>query len=764
MRFRFFPDRLIYSFAIQLVVMHLKKNQLMMLYWVILFGFITQSFSKRFGIPYLFLDPEYLGKVDVVSFFIVGIACGVFIMAFNISSYILNSFRFPFLASLSKTFQKYTFNNFIIPSVFVLIYIIEIVQFQYFSQFKSPLEIGINILGFLAGIFLVVGFTLRYFLLTNKDIYKLFGVEHADAVSANEKELLAKRKRSRNRKKKSGDTKVWRVETYLVMPFNTRLVRNTDHYKQYMLQSVFKQNHINAAVMELIVFSVFILLGLFREYKSFQIPAAASVMLLFTMFIMLSGVFRFWLRSWANTAIIVTFILLNYVSQFEFFNQRNKAFGLDYKQPRREYSIESLAASIDSTQIRTDHQETVSILEKWKQNWALKGVDKPKMVIINVSGGGLRSSLFTFRTMMALDSVLNGQLMNHTRLISGSSGGTIGASYYRGLYLDERPALMSSVATTAPDYLDAISRDLLNTTAFSFMVSDAFLNMQSFEDGNNSYYKDRAYAFENQLNENLGNVLNHRLGYYRKPELDAEIPMMIISPTILNDGRALMISPVGISYMLQNPITSSGTLDPVPDAIEYTRFFGANNPLNTQFTSVLRMNATFPYIMPSASLPTQPPVEVMDAGIRDNYGILNSVRFLFEFREWIKNNTGGVVFIQIRDTNKKSRLQNTSLSTILQKLTAPVRNVTGNFILMQDYMQDDYLKYMQAWLECEFDFVQFQLPQMDEKIALSWHLTEKEKQFLKNAVFTPENKESLKRAGTLLNYSRRNQEIASGNQ
>lgn len=70
----------------------------------------------------------------------------------------------------------------------------------------------------------------------------------------------------------------------------------------------------------------------------------------------------------------------------------------------------------------------------------------------------------------------------------------------------------------------------------------------------------------------------------------------------------------------------------------------------------------------------------------------------------------------------------------------------GNFILMQDYMQDDYLKYMQAWLECEFDFMQFQLPQMDEKIALSWHLTEKEKQFLKYAVFTPENQESLKRA------------------
>lgn len=765
MRLRFFPDRLIYSFAVQLVVMHIKKNQLLMLYWVILFGFITQSFSKRFGIPYLFLDPEYLGKVDIVSFFIVGIACGVFIMAFNISSYILNSFRFPFLACLSKTFQKYTFNNFIIPALFVLVYIFEIINFQYFSQFKSPLEIAINIFGFLAGIFLIISFTLRYFLLTNKDIYKLFGVEHADSVtSTTDASALPKRKRTRNKRKKSSDSKIWRVETYLAFPFHTRLVRNTEHYKQYMLQSVFKQNHINAAVMELIVFVVFILLGLFREYDIFQIPAAASLMLLFTMFIMLSGVFRFWLRSWANTAIIVAFIALNYVSQFEFFNQRNKAYGLDYKQPRKEYSIESLSVSVDKKTIEKDKKETIAILEKWKAGWEQQGVSKPKFVIINVSGGGLRASLFTFRTMMAMDSLLNGKLMDHTRFITGSSGGVVGASYYRGLYLDEPDSLRKAMRDPQNKYLDAIAKDLLNTTAFSFMVSDVFLNMQTFEDGDNKYFKDRAYAFEKQLNKNLDQVLNHRLGYYREPEMNAKIPMMLISPTIMNDGRALMISPVGVSYMLQNPDVYGSSLDPVPDAIEYTRFFADNDPLNTQFTSVLRMNATFPYIMPSASLPTQPPVEVMDAGIRDNYGILNSVRFLFEFKEWIQTNTGGVVFIQIRDTNKKSRLQNTSLSTILQKITAPVRNVTGNFILMQDYVQDDYLKYIETMMDCPFDFIPYQLPYMEEKIALSWHLTEKEKMFLRYAIFTPENMESLKRTGELLNYNPEPKGIAQGNQ
>jgi hypothetical protein len=760
MRRKFFPDRIIYSFAIQLVVMHIKKNQLMLLYWLLLFGFVSQSFSKRFGIPYLFLDPEYLGKVNIISFFIVGVACGVFIMAFNISSYILNSFRFPFLASLSKSFQKYTFNNFIIPLLFIILYVAEVVYFQYFSQFKTPWEIAVNISGFLSGIFLVVLFTLRYFLLTNKDIYKLFGVEQADAANKLTDSTAGVAKKPLNKRRKFTNSKTWHVETYFVLPFNTRLVRNTEHYKHYMLQSVFKQNHINAAVMELIVFSVFILLGLFREFKLFQIPAAASVILLFTMFIMLSGVFRFWLKSWANTGLVILFIVLNYFSQFEFFNQRNKAIGLDYSQPRKEYSIDVLDTP-DPNLIERDKAQTLLILEKWKHKWNVRGVEKPKLVVVNISGGGLRSSLFTFRTMQVVDSVLNGQLMDHTRLIAGSSGGVIGASYYRGLFLENKALLMDTTVTSRRRLLDNISSDLLNTTAFSFTVSDIFMSMQSFREGKNTYYKDRGYAFEKQLNENLGYVLDKKLGDYVQPEQQAEIPMLIVSPTIINDGRVMMISPVGISYMLQQTTDTLSTFQFAPDGIEYTRFFAGNNPLNTRYTSILRMNATFPYIMPAASMPTIPPIEVMDAGIRDNYGVLNSVRFIYEFREWIKNNTSGIVFVQIRDTNKKMRLSNTSLSTIVQKITAPVRNVSGNFLLMQDYIQDDYLKYMSAWLECPIDFVPFQLPQLDEKIALSWHLTEKEKKFLRDAIYTSDNKKSLERMGSLLNYNLPVKEIAA---
>ncbi|HRF15833.1 MAG TPA: patatin-like phospholipase family protein, partial [Bacteroidia bacterium] len=78
------------SFPVQLVIMHVKKSQLLLVYWLILFACVTQNFGNRFGIPYLFLDPEYMGKVSWLAFFIIGICLGVFIMAYNISSYMLN--------------------------------------------------------------------------------------------------------------------------------------------------------------------------------------------------------------------------------------------------------------------------------------------------------------------------------------------------------------------------------------------------------------------------------------------------------------------------------------------------------------------------------------------------------------------------------------------------------------------------------------------------------------------------------------------------
>ncbi|MFI5219775.1 MAG: patatin-like phospholipase family protein [Bacteroidia bacterium] len=739
-------NRWYYSFSVQLLVMHIKKNQILLLYWLLLFGFITQTFASKFGIPYLFLDPEYMGKVDGRAFMIMGLAMGAFIMAFNISSFILNSFRFPFLASLNKTFQKYTVNNFVIPVLFLIVYIIKLFFFQYESQLKSPQEILINIACFLIGMTAIIYSTWRYFLITNKDIYKLFGVEHGESEIG---EVAAASKKSNGKKRKPRyGNRNWRVETYLSLPLKTKLVRDTSHYKRHMLESVLKQNHVNAAVIEIIVFITFIVLGLFRDYPFFKIPAGASVLLLFTMFLMLSGVFRFWLKAWANTAFVALFLFLNFISQFEMFNQRNRAYGIDYTHEKPVYDIASMEKQMES--VEKDKAHTLIALENWKLQWKNKGVEKPKMVLLNVSGGGLRSAVFTFRTMQVLDSILKGNLMHHTEFISGSSGGLIGAAYYRALYLEEKEKLLQSNQNIHNEYLTNIGKDLLNATTFSFIVSDLFLNMQSFKDGKYQYVKDRAFAFENQLNENTGYVMDKRIKDYLQPELESKIPIMVISPTIVNDGRSVIISSSPCSFLLQNNSPSDNQPYSIPDGIDFLNFFSSQDAANLKFTSALRMNATFPYIMPAASLPSIPPIEVMDAGIRDNYGIINSLRFLYAFKEWIAENTSGVVVLQVRDYFKKTKIENTSKNTILTKLTAPLRNVSGNFILMQDYKNDNDMKTAQSWIQCPFDFVQIEMPETEEKISLSWHLTEKEKNFIKNAVTNSENKKSLEKIKQLL--------------
>jgi hypothetical protein len=44
-----------------------------------------------------------------------------------------------------------------------------------------------------------------------------------------------------------------------------------------------------------------------------------------------------------------------------------------------------------------------------------------------------------------------------------------------------------------------------------------------------------------------------------------------------------------------------------------------------------------------------PVIDVMDAGLRDNYGQETSLRFAEAFDDWIKENTSGVLIIQVRD-------------------------------------------------------------------------------------------------------------------
>ncbi|HMY64001.1 MAG TPA: hypothetical protein PLI92_06900 [Bacteroidia bacterium] len=711
------------SFPVQLVIMHVKKSQLLLVYWLILFACVTQNFGNRFGIPYLFLDPEYMGKVSWLAFFIIGICLGVFIMAYNISSYMLNSFRFPFLACLYKTFEKYCYNNAVLPVMFILTYIGGIYYFQLKNQLLPISIVTIQVLALLMGVGFVIFSTLKYFQHTNKDIYKLFGVATHDGDHDNVKFVSPIRDTKLKRQRRRG----WKVETYLTFPFKLRLVRSTSHYKSFMLASVFRQNHINAAVLEMIIFLLFILLGLFRDYSVFRIPAGGSILLLFTMIIMIGGVFRYWLRGWAYTALVGLFILINFLSGLEVFNFKNKAYGLNYDGAQPEYSIPKMEEILSHYRLQKDYETGLVSLNNWKKKWNDAGVEKPKLVVLSVSGGGVRSALFTFNAMLELDSALNGQLLRYTQFISGSSGGLIGASYYRELYLRNKGS--QKILENKETYLKNISKDVLNATAFSFIISDLFLNFQQFSYHGKTYLKDRAYAFEEQLNENTGHIMDKQLSEYYLPELKSEIPRLVICPTVVNDGRFIVISPLPSTYLLKSK-NNSNFKEAIPDGVDMMTFFEKQGAGNLRYLSALRMNATFPYIMPAAQMPSEPSFQVMDAGVRDNYGVQTSVRYLIAYRQWIKENTSGVVFVQIRDNNKYEQSKMRTIKSLWEKVMSPFKNLSSNFIVMQDYVNDSFSEYLKTIYGRQIRFIDLQMNQKEDRVSLSWHLTQKEKLYV----------------------------------
>ena len=60
-----------------------------------------------------------------------------------------------------------------------------------------------------------------------------------------------------------------------------------------------------------------------------------------------------------------------------------------------------------------------------------------------------------------------------------------------------------------------------------------------------------------------------------------------------------------------------------------------------------RMSASFPYILPAVSLPTDPPARIVDAGYYDNFGVNLAAAWAYANRKWIIANTSGLALIQI---------------------------------------------------------------------------------------------------------------------
>lgn len=735
-----------YSFPIQLVFLHFRKYQVMLLFWLILFFTVNGTLMKTFGADSLFLAPEYLGNVNSLSAAIVGGSIGMFIMSWNIASFILFSRHFRFLAATTNPFLKYCINNSIIPGVFLIFYFVKAYQFAHSKELIPATEILFLFGGFVAGLIFLLAASMIYFFRADRSILRKMM-----PIISNPKSYIT---HLGSVKEVYHGSTLMKVEWYFESPFRLKPARDVSHYTDEFVESIFKRHHFAAILSVFAAFLFLVGIGFLLDKAFFQLPAAASITIFFSILIGVAGAITYFLQSWSIPYLIGLVLLLNVFYKLDWIDPRNKAYGINYwnKTERPSYTREGLLKLCTKENIEADRQNMIGILNTWKKK---QDDDKPLLVLINTSGGGHRSATFTMSVLQQLDSITQGGIFKKTFLINGASGGMIGAAYFRELYLRRQQG--QNINLQDKQYVDDIAQDILNPLFTSFFARDLISPAQKFKVGPYQYVKDRGYAFEQKLNSNTRGYLDKQLKDYVADEKAANIPLMFFNSVVTRDSRKMIISTQPVRFMMQAPQDTANVPYVDPDAVDFTTFFAKQDPYSIRMLTAMRMNATFPIVLPNVWLPSDPVIDVMDAGLRDNFGQETTLRFLVSFDDWIKENTSGVLIIQIRDRIAGAWEAPYVSDNIGDHVTKPFLLLQHNWFKMMEYFQNDMLKYYSTRSGSPVYKIAFQYAtdKEENKAALNFHLTKREEKDIVSSINSIANQKSFLKTLELFKHQNR---------
>jgi Patatin-like phospholipase len=716
-----------YSFPFRLLALHLRSHLVLVLIWMFLTLLVTGLVGRFFGTHYLMLAPEYQGEVGFFSFLLTGAAFGGFVMIWHLTTYLLCANRFPFLATLNAPFTKFCINNNVIPLSFLATYLSAVIWFQWHDEMTRRSDIIQNIGAFLLGLSAFVAVLTAYLYFTNKDIASF--LRPGTFVPKLGGRLLVPGQRLPTLGEiKSGTTR-WRVDTYLTERFRLRLVRSAAHYDPDLLAKVFRQNHLNAVVVQGVALLLMMLQGWLMDTEALRFPTSVSIFVLASIVMSAFGAITFWFRKWGTLVFLCIMFIVNWMTGKGFFHYRSQAYGLHYESaaqlPYYDYALVN-RLSADSI-IRADQKDMEQVLERWlaRQPQYTDG-RKPKMVLICTSGGGHKAALWTARVLQQADLATEGRLLQQTALITGASGGMLGAAYLREVMLRQHQG--EPLDWHDETLLDNLGKDLLNAITSAMVANDFFYPINEFEQNSTKYRKDRGFYFEQQFNRNLSGIMTKTLADYRHPEAHAVVPMLLLSPFIINDNRRLLISPLGMSFLTRPMNNPKHNFHLEADGVELRQLFAAQGADSLRFTTALRMNCTFPLILPNVWLPTRPSLEIMDAGMRDNFGIGLAVRFAQTFANWIKTHTDGVVVVQIRCWDRAEKIAPHVEKGVVDNLLTAA-GTAADLPIRQDYDHDTFLSLLGTTLGQNYlDVIRFTYEpvRQQRKASLSFHLSRRE--------------------------------------
>jgi hypothetical protein len=415
---------------------------------------------------------------------------------------------------------------------------------------------------------------------------------------------------------------------------------------------------------------------------------------------------------------------------------------------------------------------------------------KPKLVIVTLSGGGIRASVWTSVVLRKLEATLGADFPYHIRLITGASGGMVAGSYY-ATSLRPPPAevlgggratFADLHGTSIDEFVDRMATDQLDAVAGRMIFGDVPAALAPFARGD-----DRGRTLEETWIRWTGgptSPLGRPLQSYAADERMGWRPSLVYTPMMVEDGRRLLISNLDLAFATRNvgglliepssrkierPTIQGGDFDLSIheeddvfslSAVEFFRLFPDAHDFRV--TTATRMSASFPWVSPAINLPTLPPRRIVDAGYYDNYGVNLTALWLSKMSGWLRENTSGVLVVQVRDKVSQGARTEIDFDRLggddspldrlvwhggskvfrpgLQAITTPLIGLTNARQWTMAFRNDEQVDLLDLLFDDEqgrdfFRTVVFECP---VDVSLNWKLTEREKAILTGGFGRPD--------------------------
>jgi hypothetical protein len=441
---------------------------------------------------------------------------------------------------------------------------------------------------------------------------------------------------------------------------------------------------------------------------------------------------------------VIFLLVVGYFCAGSYLATQYRFAGLDYAKP-------TVLSEVDdgNPEARQKLVNNDDALEMWaknrKERLGLPEGRKPVLVVIATKGGGARSAAWTTAVLTQLEQEMP-ELPYHTRLISGVSGGMLGAAYWVTTLNPPGSSTLHSIPTESGsssdpwELVERISRDSLSP-----VVRHLALPLRG----------DRGAALEKAWEKHTAGALAWPFAQLREAERKGWRPSLVFSPMLVEDGRRLVISNLDLDFLVHNqgglqPHAKGAPATPVEYSQSGRQFFELfPYATDVRLSTVARMNASFPYISPDAELATLPPRRVVDAAYYDAYGVNLAAMWIHYCRDWLREHTSGVLLIQIRDRprNLEAPSSMPGWRRALARFTTPLEGAIRARDATMMFRNDELVHIVGEDLAAaddlggiDRDFFKTSSFEYPDKAPLSWYLPPEDLKGMKKAVTDPNSK------------------------